>query len=167
MIDPTIRHAKQSVSPLTWSRELFDTGPLSQLAKEAGAVGFNHGWTKPFRDSNGKFGALTLARGEGAISAAEVREKQAMLQWLALAAHTVLFPVLLARHQNESLAKLTLREIDFLRLASQGKTAGETAVAMAVTERTVNFHIGNAMEKLGVSNKTHAVALAMRLGLLD
>lgn len=166
-IDPTIRHARKNVSPLTWSHELFDTEALTDLSKEARAIGFNHGWTRSFRDSNGKFGALTLARSQGVITAEEAREKQSMLQWLALAAHTVLFPVLLARHQNESLAKLTLREIDFLQLASQGKTAAEMAEAMNITERTANFHICNAMEKLGVSNKTHAVALAMRLGLLD
>ena len=166
-IDPTLLYAEKSVWPLTWSSELFDTEALSDLSKEARAVGFNHGWTQPFRDSHGKFGALTLARSQDAITAEEVREKQAMLQLLALAAHTVLFPALLARYQNESLAKLTLREIDFLQLASQGSTAGEMAEAMGVTERTANFHISNAMEKLGVSNKTHAVALAIRLGLLD
>jgi LuxR family transcriptional regulator len=74
---------------------------------------------------------------------------------------------LLVRLQRKSPASLSGREIAFLRLASQGKTAGEIAAATAVTERTANFHIANAIEKLGASNKTHAVALAMRLGLLE
>lgn len=69
--------------------------------------------------------------------------------------------------QREPQMILSCREIAILRLSSQGKTASEIAAAMAVTERTANFHIGNAIQKLGAANKTHAVVLAMRLGVLD
>lgn len=166
-IDPTIQYAKESVLPLTWSSDLFDTEPLSELSKEARAVGFNHGWTQPLRDSSGKFGVLTLARSQGAITAEELKDKLPMMQWLAQVAHAILFRALLAKHQNESFVRLTEREIEFLRLASEGKTAGEISEATGVTERTANFHIGNVMDKLGATNKTHAVTLAMQLGLLD
>jgi LuxR family transcriptional regulator len=166
-IDPTIQYAKEGVLPLTWSSDLFDTEPLSALSKEVRAVGFNHGWTHPLRDSSGKFGMLTLARSQGGITAQELKDKLPTMQWLAQVAHAILFRALLVRHQNESFVGLTEREIEFLRLAAEGKTAGEISEATGVTERTANFHIGNAMVKLSATNKTHAVALAMQLGLLD
>jgi LuxR family quorum-sensing system transcriptional regulator SolR len=166
-IDPTIQYAKEAVLPLTWSSDLFDTEPLSELSKEVKAVGFNHGWTQPLRDSRGRFGVLTLARSQGVITADELKDKLPMMQWLAHVAHSMLFRVLLAKHQNEFVVQLTEREIEFMRLAAEGKTAGDMSALMGVTERTANFHIGNAMVKLSATNKTHAVALAMRLGLLD
>ncbi len=41
---------------------------------------------------------------------------------------------------------LTLREKDILRWSSEGKTAEEIALLMGVSERTINFHIGNRLK---------------------
>jgi DNA-binding CsgD family transcriptional regulator len=61
---------------------------------------------------------------------------------------------------------LSAREVEILSLASHGKTAPEMSAALTISERTVAFHINNIVEKLGASNKTHAVALALRQGLI-
>lgn len=61
---------------------------------------------------------------------------------------------------------LTFREIEFLNLAANGMTAREISAELDVTERTANFHIKSVMRKLGAANKTHAVALAMRRGII-
>lgn len=162
-LDPTIEHAKTSALPLTWSSTLFDPA----FARDARELGLNYGWTQPLRDSNGKFGVLTLARSEGAISADELEAKLPLMQWLAQVVHARLFGEFLARHRNECSIRLTERELEVLRLASEGGTAGDISELTGVVERTVNFHIANAISKLGATNKTHAVTLAMRLGLLD
>jgi LuxR family quorum-sensing system transcriptional regulator SolR len=62
---------------------------------------------------------------------------------------------------------LSAREVEILSLASHGKTAPEMAAVLAISERTVAFHINNIVEKLGASNKTHAVANALRHGLIE
>jgi DNA-binding CsgD family transcriptional regulator len=62
---------------------------------------------------------------------------------------------------------LTSREIDCLRLAALGLTAQETATALDVTVRTVEFHLKNAAEKFGACNKVRAVALAVSQGLIE
>lgn len=61
---------------------------------------------------------------------------------------------------------LSAREVEILVLASHGKTGTEMALSLAISERTVAFHINNIVEKLGAANKTHAVALALRQGLI-
>jgi LuxR family transcriptional regulator, activator of conjugal transfer of Ti plasmids len=61
---------------------------------------------------------------------------------------------------------LTAREIDCLRLAALGLTVAETALSLQVTPRTVEFHLKNAAEKFGASNKLRAVALAMSCGVI-
>lgn len=62
--------------------------------------------------------------------------------------------------------RLSAREQECLRWASVGKTGGETAQILGVSERTVNFHLGNAFVKLRVNNKQAAVAQAILRGLL-
>lgn len=61
---------------------------------------------------------------------------------------------------------LTLREKDILRWCSEGKTSEEIAMLMGLSERTVNFHIGNSIKKLSVANKTVATAKAVYLQLI-
>jgi LuxR family transcriptional activator of conjugal transfer of Ti plasmids len=61
---------------------------------------------------------------------------------------------------------LTQRERQCLAWASRGKTMEEIAMILDVTSRAVKFHLDNARRNLGASTVTHAVALAVRHGLL-
>lgn len=49
---------------------------------------------------------------------------------------------------------------------AEGKTSAEAGIILGLKERTVNHYIQSAMHKLGASNKTHAVAKAICIGLL-
>jgi DNA-binding NarL/FixJ family response regulator len=51
---------------------------------------------------------------------------------------------------------LTDRELEILRLVSQGYTNGRIARELWVTEQTVKFHLSNTYRKLGVANRTEA-----------
>ena len=62
---------------------------------------------------------------------------------------------------------LTLREIEVLKWSAEGKTAAEVAMILNVKIRTVNFHIGSAIRKMGVSNKTSAVVQAALHGVFQ
>ncbi len=61
---------------------------------------------------------------------------------------------------------LTSRERDILRWIRDGKGTWETSRILAISERTVKFHISNIMAKLDASNRSHAVAKALRFGLI-
>lgn len=65
------------------------------------------------------------------------------------------------------LPRLTRRESDVLSWAARGKTAWETAQLLGLTERTVKFYLARACARLEVRNKTHAVALCLKHGLID
>ena len=51
---------------------------------------------------------------------------------------------------------LTERELEILRHAAQGRTNGQIARELWVTEQTVKFHLSNTYRKLGVANRTEA-----------
>jgi two-component system response regulator DegU len=57
---------------------------------------------------------------------------------------------------------LTNREMDVLRELALGKSNEEIADALGITEKTVKDHISNILAKLGVTDRTQAVVLAMK-----
>jgi DNA-binding NarL/FixJ family response regulator len=62
--------------------------------------------------------------------------------------------------------RLTRREVEILRLVSDGRTNTEVARILFVTEQTVKFHLSNIYRKLSVSNRTEAARWAQVHGLL-
>ncbi|MDH3327316.1 MAG: LuxR C-terminal-related transcriptional regulator [Gammaproteobacteria bacterium] len=56
---------------------------------------------------------------------------------------------------------LTKKEINVLQWATEGKTAWETGVIMALSEATIKYHLKVIFRKLKVSNKAQAIAFAM------
>lgn len=62
--------------------------------------------------------------------------------------------------------QLTMRELTVLRLLADGKTNKEMGAALSIAEGTVKVHLTHLFEKLGVSNRTEAMAAAARRGLV-
>lgn len=62
---------------------------------------------------------------------------------------------------------LSDRELEVLRLAADGNTGPQIAERLVVSPATVKTHFENIYEKLGVSDRPAAVALALRTGLIQ
>ena len=62
---------------------------------------------------------------------------------------------------------LTRRERECLGWCAEGKSYWETAVILAIAERTVSFHMEAVRGKLHAGSNAHAVAIAVRAGLLE
>ncbi|WBO23156.1 helix-turn-helix transcriptional regulator [Sphingomonas abietis] len=60
---------------------------------------------------------------------------------------------------------LSSRERECLFWAMSGKTAWETSVILGISRRTVEFHLANAVKKLGAVNKHQAALMALNQGL--
>jgi len=71
----------------------------------------------------------------------------------------------IAEHMGEE--DLTARELEVLRLIHDGYRNKQIADQLAIAETTVNFHIKNIVDKLGANDRTHAVTIALRRGLLQ
>ena len=54
-----------------------------------------------------------------------------------------------------------------LRLIAEGQLTKQIALALGISERTVKFHTGSLLRKLGADTRAQAVALAAQRGLLD
>ena len=71
----------------------------------------------------------------------------------------------LAEHLGEE--DLTARELEVLGLIRDGYRNKQIADQLSIAETTVNFHIKNLVDKLGANDRTHAVTIALRRGLLE
>lgn len=71
----------------------------------------------------------------------------------------------LAEHFGED--DLTTRELEVLRLIRDGYRNKQIADQLAIAETTVNFHIKNLVDKLQANDRTHAVTIALRRGILQ
>jgi DNA-binding NarL/FixJ family response regulator len=67
--------------------------------------------------------------------------------------------------QRFSESELTERELEVLRLMVQGKNNRKISEQLCIVEGTVKFHVRNILEKLGASDRTHAVTIALKRGL--
>jgi|SRR5215216_1397195 len=62
---------------------------------------------------------------------------------------------------------LTGREVDVLRHVASGNRNRDIAERLFISEETVKVHIKHIMEKLGASDRTQAVAIAVRRGIIQ
>ena len=74
---------------------------------------------------------------------------------------------LLGRADRGGAEQLTPREVEVLGLLARGLRNKEIAERLFVTERTVKFHVGSILTKLGAHNRTEASRIGARLGLIE
>ena len=73
---------------------------------------------------------------------------------------------LVQRLQAPQSEALTPRELEVLAEVAKGRTNGEIARTLSISEATVKTHLLSAFPKLGVDDRTAAVTVAMKRGLL-
>jgi DNA-binding NarL/FixJ family response regulator len=71
----------------------------------------------------------------------------------------------LADHAAEE--DLTSRELDVLRLIATGNANKEIACQLSIAEETVKSHVTNILAKLGANDRTHAVTIGLKRGIIE
>jgi len=71
----------------------------------------------------------------------------------------------LAEHTGED--DLSSREIDVLRLIAAGNANKEIAGQLSIAEDTVKSHVTNILAKLGANDRTHAVTIGLKRGIIE
>ena len=71
----------------------------------------------------------------------------------------------LADHASDD--DLTPRQVEILRLIAKGNANKQIADRLEIGEATVKSHITNILSKLGANDRTHAVAIALKRGIMD
>ena len=69
--------------------------------------------------------------------------------------------------EHAAAEELSPREIDVLRLIATGNANKEIAAQLSISEETVKSHVANLLAKLAANDRTHAVTLALKRGIIE
>lgn len=163
-VDPTVKRARKSLQPFTWTDELFEDTP--RLWDDAKAAGLGVGWVQSCFDPLGSSGMLTLARSGEPMTPTTLACQEIKYRWLANISHQILARVIGGKFVTHNKPQLSNREIEVLKWTADGKSSADISHILNISVDTVNFHIKNSISKLGTSNKTAAVVRASLLGAL-
>lgn len=165
--DPLVLAALQSGHPISWR-------DASKLALKIDAKAFrNSNFRKHARDTGLQNGYIFSKRSRylnQAIAVTAVTTGSRLMSAQQCLILKILLPHLneiLIRQGFSSAPQLSSRESEVLRWAAAGKSNWEVSRILNISERTVKFHLRNIYRKLGVNNRSHAVAEALRLGAVN
>jgi two-component system NarL family response regulator len=111
-----------------------------------------------------------LARGEMAVTrmtASRIMSEFTRAGQRAPVPQTASVPATRGRKKSRADLVLSPRQTDILRLIARGHTYKEIAVTLAISERTVNYHVNETLGKLRLQNRAQAIAYATRHGLIE
>lgn len=167
--DPIIAGALHSVLPTQWSDmgRIGMAKPQANVMNEARDHGLEHGFAVPVHGHGGEFGLTSVVSNESGREFQRLLRQHAHdLHLMSIYFHSAIQDVINGQRDETKKIRLTPRETECLLWSVQGKTSWEVSVILHVSEATVNFHIRNAMKKLGVYSKAHAIAKTLVLGLI-
>ncbi len=165
--DPVMARLMTQAVPVVYDQQTYVGAGVGELWEMQAPYGYKTGIAVKLHLPGDKHFLLGVDREEALPrSGAQLMQMVAGLQLLAAHALTAADRLLSPNLNQGDLPKLTKRELDVLSWTAQGKTAWEVSVILGMSEKTVNFHLGNAMRKLGVTSKHQAVLKCVAAGVL-
>jgi LuxR family transcriptional regulator len=158
--DPFVIAARRASTTVIESVVYAENPPPPRLSYLAGVSGIHNRTLFPIRRGDVNYGAITITR-----ATPFEPDEIAFMEVVAEAIHSAVTQRLRERFAAEQL-KLTPGELACLTQASFGLTSDEIARSTGYQTDTVNSYIKTAVKKLGVSNRTHAIAEAIRRKLI-
>ncbi|MDR7267452.1 LuxR family transcriptional regulator [Pelomonas saccharophila] len=165
--DPVMTRLMTDSIPVVYDQGTYVDAGVGELWETQAPYGYKTGIAVKLHLPGDKHFLLGVDREEALpASGAQLMPMVAGLQLLAAHALTAADRLLSPKLNKGDMPKLTKRELDVLSWTAQGKTAWEVSVILGMSEKTVNFHLGNAMRKLEVNSKHQAVLKCVAAGIL-
>ena len=165
--DPVLTKLKQSSIPFVYDQRFYVENGAADLWEQQAAFGYKTGIALAIHMPGRRRFFVGLDRVAPLPSDAnEVLHSLAALQLLAVHAQDAAFQVSGLQPKAKQMSRLTSRELEVLGWSMEGKSAWAVGQILAISERTVNFHVQSACRKLGVRSKHQAVVRALNQGLL-
>ena len=167
MQDPVVMENFRSFRLQYWA-DTIKQRPLSRDMHEIISLAEDYGFSKTRAGCGYGHGVRNLKGTEGSFFC---------YQGLLRSSRTEEILSIIIPHFHEALRRLgvvpkagsslTPKETEVLKWVKQGESTWDISTILGISERTVKFHVGNIMQKLDATTRTHAVAIALERGLVD
>jgi LuxR family quorum sensing-dependent transcriptional regulator len=166
-VDPVANEIRRSNKPFRWSDVQYDPRKHPQghrVMLEAVDFGMSHGFTVPIYGYDGYQACVTYGGPIGGHSELDLSG----LHIISLIAFSMAKDLCGAGSGSRDAEdfELTQREVQVLKWLSVGKSNWEISRILGISEGTVEKHMAGISRKMDVSNRTHAVAEALRTGII-
>lgn len=162
---PVIGALRRSTKPVVWRLEDINKtrpdGREEEVTTLFAAYGFHRGVFLSAQEVSGERGAVSFSGTRDTPSETELMELSYVSNLIYEKVAEIKKP---APEPNQI---LSARERECLHWTASGKTSSEIATILDLSEHTINHYLSAACQKLGATNRAHAVARAIRAGLLD
>ena len=163
-VDPVLRQSRIAKQPFAWSNVVGQRGESPEEKRffaECQEIGVHGGVTMPFHHPDGRTHVMSVS-----LRGGDQPDPRRIPYLYALAAQTWIRHCALVAGVASTPIHLTGRERECLIWAKDGKTNWEISQILSVAERTIEFHMTNAMQKLNATNRVTAIVIALQEGLI-
>ncbi|MBC7905156.1 MAG: LuxR family transcriptional regulator [Rhodospirillaceae bacterium] len=168
-IDPVMQDAPSRSTPMHWGTREHrkQMSPRQKrFLNEAAEMGLCQGAAIPIHAAGGEFGLVSVA-----VDATPrqfdtmMRTHQHQLHLISLYYHAHVAEKFISNESPK--VSVTTRERECLLWSALGKSSWEISEILTISEATVNFHMQNAMRKLEVYSRPHAIVKAVMMGIIS
>jgi DNA-binding CsgD family transcriptional regulator len=166
-MDPVIIGCLQRFNPVNWKDLDWTAKAAKAMFADALAYGIgNQGLSLPMRGPSGQFAIFTLNKETNDEEWDAFIEKNQ--RDLTIIAHEFNKRALHFKTVPEDFQKPSLspRELSAMTLLAKGMSRGQAAAELSISEHTFRVYVEGSRHKLGALNTTHAVACAIKEGLI-
>nr|WP_158305993.1 LuxR family transcriptional regulator [Azospirillum sp. B510] len=166
-IDPVLSAARRATMPVDWDQLPKTDSGVEDFIADALCYGIRlQGVTFSLRDMHQRLAIVSLQSNDDP-AVWRVRRPRIIPDFIhfSLALHSAMVSSE-PDDAEEVPCKLSPREREVLDWASRGKTSWETGMVLGLSEKTVNFYLRNACQKMNAATKVQAAAQAVREGLI-
>jgi len=162
---PVVKSLRKSTRPFIWEAGDIDAqspnGAGAEYSELFARFGVSMSVTIPVQQASGQRGVMSFSGNRDVPLEPELME----ISYYANLIFSQIAEIGSSEQIQESV--LSTRERECLQWTASGKTSQEIATILDLSEHTVNHYLSAACQKLGAVNRSHAVAKALRSGVLD
>jgi DNA-binding CsgD family transcriptional regulator len=162
-IDPIVIENFGSFKLQYWADTYKTRRPPEEFVSIAEDFGLKTGYTYGLRNLKKNAGSLFSISGRSVKK--DIRS-QIILEHIVPHFHEALCATLINKQDPRNVCT-TSREKEILCWLTRGKSSWDISKILRISERTVNFHIYNIMQKFGAVNRPQMVAIAVQMGVVD
>lgn len=168
-IDPVIIRAMNCVQDFHWDENIILPAShfLPRIFREAARHNVASGHTFVLHDPDNNLVLLSFMQHALQHAHSDVLQQRSGLLTFFIELHQMTMDMYAQEKYAHKKVLLSPREQQILYWAGKGKTYFEIAIMLSISERTVKFHIKNAVRKTGVINTRHAIQICTELNLLN
>jgi len=166
-VDPVVACSLRAMRPFFWS-DVAEQTTLSEaqvnFIEECKSLKVQSGVVFPFHGPGHHLDIMSISRRTTDVPD---KERVGLLHAVSVQTWNRFLELTGEELFAESVVRLTERELEVLRWCKNGKTRPEIGEILSISPKTVEYHLGNIMTKLGATNQITAVVIAIQRGLIE